>query len=64
MTWEQNFRGDFGKTITCRQIRDVLTTQKFASWYGDNGRFGKWVMGDTDAPTDAEILDDIVEFFS
>jgi hypothetical protein len=44
-------------------IYNRLTTANFAKWYADNGRFGKHITGDLDAPSKDAILEDIRKMF-
>lgn len=44
------------------KILQTLMRQKFADWY-TYGEFDKWLAKDLDAPTDAEIKEDIARLF-
>ena len=44
-------------------ILKILSRQKFADWYDDDGEFGKFIMGDKDAKSENEILADIKMMF-
>jgi hypothetical protein len=48
-------------------ILDVLTSQRFASWYASPGepagRFEAFITCDDNAPTREEILNDIEQMF-
>lgn len=35
-------------------IMQLLTTQRFADFYSENGSFGRWLMGDENAPSENE----------
>lgn len=59
------------KTIE-EKIFDTLTKQAFANWYGlhhpdaphtEDGRFERYLTGDTNAPSKKEILADIRTMF-
>jgi hypothetical protein len=46
------------------KILQTLMRQKFADWYNDGGAFDKWIRQDNDAPSDAEIEQDIARLFN
>jgi len=54
--------------ITAKDILEVLSRQTFADFYGavsetDQCPFSKFIMGDEDAPTEEEILEEIKSIF-
>jgi hypothetical protein len=44
-------------------ILECLQSHKFATWYRSNGNFGKWLLCEEDAPSDTELVKEIVQFF-
>ena len=47
------------KTIVAAIILEALSKQRFADWY--TTKFDRSLVGDPDAPTETEILEDIVK---
>ena len=51
------------KTYTEDQVVDAVLSmigkQRFANWYNDGGNFDKWIRGESYAPTDENIRDNI-----
>jgi hypothetical protein len=44
-------------------ILEALQSHKFATWYRSNGNFGKWLICEEGAPSDIELVKEIVQFF-
>lgn len=51
------------KQVLVERIFNRLSSQSFADWYSDSGDFGKWIVGEVDAPTKEEILTQIQRTF-
>lgn len=45
------------KTWTVEEILEMLTRQPFADFYADDGPFGRWLMGDENAPTKEQVIE-------
>lgn len=46
-----------------KKILETIGSEKFWSWYKSGGRFDQWISGDTGAPTETEIKQDIEKLF-
>jgi hypothetical protein len=49
--------------VLAEQIYHTLTLQRFSDWYGDNGNFGKHILGDLPTVTRETVINDIKRLF-
>lgn len=49
--------------VVITKIVEALQSKKFAEWFKDEGNFGKWQFGDEGAPSDLEMLKELVHIF-
>lgn len=48
-----------GETVQLDDVLELLTKERFAKWYGENGRFDKWLTGEDHTIIREDILRDL-----